>query len=175
MPVEAVWIQAPAIWRLQVTRWTPFSANGACRRRCARWRRAGWGVCFPSPIASTLLCLTPNNVTRRSMRLAVCLLLVCAGAAAAAAANDDWKKPDFCGQRDCPRFQLVGPCARGGCCERVRGALLPAGLLLASSPGPMAWWQATLGSPASPRHASCCSAGRCAAGMPPCAPPCSSA
>lgn len=41
------------------------------------------------------------------MRVALCLLLVCAGAAAAAASNDEWKKPEFCGQRDCPRFQLV--------------------------------------------------------------------
>ena len=40
------------------------------------------------------------------MRVAVCLLLVCA-AAAVGASNDEWKKPEFCGQRDCPRFQLV--------------------------------------------------------------------
>ena len=59
------------------------------------------------------------------MRVAVCLLVVCAGAAAAAAANDDWKKPDFCGQRDCPRFQLVGLCAEGLAVDACTAGLLP--------------------------------------------------
>ncbi|KAI7838383.1 hypothetical protein COHA_007840 [Chlorella ohadii] len=53
------------------------------------------------------------------MRVAVCLLLICAGAAAAAAANDDWKKPDFCGQRDCPRFQLRRPLRSGHAATRA--------------------------------------------------------